>query len=159
MTSSVISTVVSAIDRDCPAHLALLAEGVDHEVAICRGDTGYGELLAALWRSGRGFVLVEHDIAPWAGAIKQLMECERDWCMFRYMKHGGQLMRGLGCAKFSSRLVRDYPDLASEWQDVSWQVLDGVVGGAVAQVLRAEDPRHPLCTHEPPVAHVRRLGD
>jgi hypothetical protein len=142
------------------AHLALTAEGVDHEARHCAGDTGYGQLIVDLWAAGEGFVMVEHDVAPWMGAIEQLADCPNDWCQFRYPKHGGSLTRGLGCTKFSDRLVAGYPGLSVDWSATDWRVLDGAVGAAVADALKAEDPdRHPLCTHEPPVAHVRRLEE
>lgn len=148
--------LVAALEPGCTAHLALQAEGVEHEERVCKGDTGYAALLAEAWRAGRGFVVVEHDVAPWMGAVAQLVGCGRDWCMFRYPKYGGALTRGLGCAKFSDRLIHDYPDLSDAWQDTDWRVLDGAVGGAVAEVLRAEVDRFPLCFHGPPVAHARR---
>jgi hypothetical protein len=152
--------VVAAVDEtDCPAHLALTAEGVEHDVVRCVGELGYSRLLERLWSEG-GFVVVEHDVAPWMGAIERLVACPNDWCQFRYPKHGGHLIRGLGCTKFSDRLVAGYPELSAGWSATDWRVLDGAVGAAVADALKAEDPdRHPLCTHEPPVAHVRRLEE
>ena len=140
------------------AHRVLAAEGVDHEVRMVDGYLGYGELLAELWSEGGGLVVVEHDVAPWAGALTQLADCEADWCQFRYPKDGGALVRGLGCTKFSARLMVEYPDLPSAWLGTAWQGLDGAVGTAVGEALRAEQPeRFPLCRHDPPVAHARRL--
>ncbi len=151
--------IVPVIDSRSAAHLALIAEGISHEQHMCVDDTDYSNLLTEIWKAGSGFIVVEHDVAPWFGAVNQLAECERDWCMFHYPKFGGALTRGLGCTKFSDRLVRKYPELPDAWQGIGWQVLDGSVGAAIAAVLRAENPRHPLCYHEPPVAHVRRPED
>lgn len=148
--------VVPALSPGCTATLALTAEGVPHDVRVLVGDLEYGALVEELWDDGQGFVLVEHDVAPWFGAVAQLAECERDWCMFHYPKAGGMLIRGLGCTKFSDRLVRDYPDLPDAWKDTDWRILDGAVAVAITETLRAENPRHSLCPHDPPVAHVRR---
>ncbi len=138
------------------AERVLAAERVAYETPRADGELGYSKLITKLWGSGEGFVVVEHDIAPWFGAIAQLESCPRDWCMFRY-PDGGTLSRGLGCTKFSDRLVREYPDLPDAWDGVEWQMIDGAVGSAVAAVLRAERPeRHPICYHAPPVAHARR---
>src|SRR5262245_35332543 len=145
--------VVAAIDNDCPAHLALRAEGVAHDVLQCDGRFGYGEWLSILWRSGDGFILIEHDIAPWVGAIAQLMDCPRDWCAFRYPK-GGRPIRALGCVKFSTSLVRALPDLPEQWGQCPWQELEGRVLPPVAEFLLKS-----VCKHSPPVAHVRRGDD
>ncbi len=146
--------VVASPTPDCVAHRVLKAEGIPHDVLLCEGEYGYGEHLTRLWEGGEGFTLVEHDVAPWPGAVRQLEECERDWCMYHYPKDGA-MTRGLGCAKFSDRLVSGYPELA-DWEQTEWRILDGAVGAAVAETLRAEDPQHPLCYHIPPVAHARR---
>lgn len=152
--------LVPVLELDSVAHRALEAEGIAHEEYVCEGDVGYSELVVDLWADGQGFILVEHDVAPWGGALAELWDCPADWCMFRYFKYGGGLTRGLGCAKFSDRLVSGHPDLSITWRNTSWRILDGTVGAAVALTLRGEDPdRHPLCIHGPPVAHVRRPGD
>lgn len=140
------------------AHLALLAEGIDHTVETLEGFFGYTRLLSRLWREGEGFVLLEHDIAPWFGAIHQLWDCEWQWCMFEYPKLGGRLTSGLGCAKFSDELVAGHPEFAEHWCGVSWHSLDGAVSTSIRQALHREHPeRYPLCTHAPPLAHARRL--
>jgi hypothetical protein len=137
------------------AELVLYAEGVEYETGLVDGDLDYSLFIADIWARGEGFVLVEHDVAPWVGALDQLAACSGDWCMFRYAKGGG-LSRGLGCTKFSSRLVREYPDLADEWRATHWLMIDGTVGSPVAAVLRAEDPERMLpCYHTPSVAHAR----
>lgn len=139
------------------AGLVLNAEGIEHELRPVEGEYGYGDLIAELWAEGRGFIIVEHDVAPWCGAVEQLGLCDRDWCMFHYPKHGGSLTRGLGCTKFSDRLVAGHPELSEGWSSTSWRVLDGSVGSAVAEVLKTDHGgNHPLCYHGPPVAHARR---
>jgi hypothetical protein len=149
-----LRVVVSAANKDCPAHLALNAEGVDHDVV--GHELSYAEQLAAWWRDGEGFVLVEHDVAPWPGAIGQLIGCPRDWCAYRFPKYQ-HLIRSLGCVKFSTRLVRIYPDLPYRWEGLAFNEFEGPMLSAIADVLRAESPdRKPVCEHSPPVAHVHR---
>jgi hypothetical protein len=137
-------------DAQPVAQRVLTAEGVPYETLWADGDLGYSLLMTEVWSRGEGFVIVEHDIAPWVGAIAQLETCERDWCMFQY-PDGGTLSRGLGCTRFSDRLVRDHPDLPEAWEDVEWQMIDGAVGAAVTNALQA-----PPCYHAPAVAHARR---
>jgi hypothetical protein len=150
----VLRVVVAAVNPSPVAHLALAAEGVAHDVADCRGELGYGEVLADLWRLGAGFIVVEHDVAPWPGAVVALSDCLGDWCAFRYPK-GGRLIRALGCVKFSTRLVQTWPDLPALWHGVDWQGLEGAVLAGVAAVLRSESPHErPVCDHWPPVAHA-----
>ena len=137
------------------AELVLYAEGVEYETGLVDGELDYSLFIADIWERGEGFALVEHDVAPWVGALSQLAACQEDWCMFRYAKAGG-LSRGTGCTKFSGRLVREYPDLADAWRGTPWPMIDGTVGSAVAAVLRAENPERMLpCYHTPSVAHAR----
>ena len=137
------------------AELVLYAEGVEYESALVDGDLDYSLLIADIWARGEGFALVEHDVAPWVGALSELASCEEDWCMFRYAKGGG-LSRGVGCTKFSERLVREYPDLPDAWRGTHWDMIDGAVGSPVAAVLRAEAPERVLpCYHTPSLAHAR----
>lgn len=144
-------------DAQDVAELVLTAEGVQYETFRADGDLGYSLSMTEVWERGEGFAIVEHDIAPWCGAIAQLETCPRDWCLFHY-PDGGALSRGLGCTKFSDRLVREYPDLPGAWKGAEWWTIDGAVGTAVATVLRAENPeRHPVCYHAPPVAHARKV--
>lgn len=137
--------LVAAVHPGCAAHRALCAEGVEHEEHVCDGPTGYAALVADAWRQG-GFVLVEHDVVPWVGAIRQLEECEGDWCGFRYAK-GGSTIRALGLVKFSERLARAHPDLADDWPGVAWPELEAAVLPAVSRVAR-------VCKHGPPAGHV-----
>lgn len=140
------------------AELVLSAEGVEYKTLRADGDLGYSLFMTEVWGRGEGFVIVEHDVAPWCGAIDELEACPGDWCLFHY-PDGGALSRGLGCTRFSDRLVSQYPDLPDAWEGTGWPMIDGAVGSAVATVLRDESPdRHPVCYHTPPVAHARRPG-
>jgi hypothetical protein len=141
--------LVAAVRPDCIASRALLAEGVEHEEHVCEGPRGYGRMVAEAWGDG-GFVLVEHDVVPWVGAIRQLEDCAQDWCGFRYAK-GGSTVRALGLVKFSDRLTRAHPGLSEHWPSVHWQALETSVLGAVSKVS-------PVCKHGPPAGHARAAG-
>lgn len=51
-------------------------------------EYAYDRLIRRLWSEGQPFVLVEHDILPWPGAVQQLWECDRPWCAFQYLIFG-----------------------------------------------------------------------
>jgi len=158
--------IVPAVKENCLASLALRAEGIYHETRICDGAFGYGKLVADLWRQGRGFILVEHDIVPWPGALKAMWECSRDWCGYPYLydyhtyeaKSRRRYLRShaIGCVKFSDVLVKGFPELPTErqWENHHWQELDGVIGRAIVHALRNSNIAG-WHEHSPPVAHIR----
>src|SRR3989304_4422313 len=71
----VVEVYVPALRDDCPAASALSVEGVDHHLALMFDEMGYGTLLSNLWFYGEGFIILEHDVVPFPGAIKALQEC------------------------------------------------------------------------------------
>lgn len=139
--------MVASPTEDCPTHRALIAEGVPHNVLPCKGEFGYGQQLARLWQEGEGFTLLEHDVIPWVGAIRQLEECDGCWCSFPYAK-SGRTLHSLGFIKFSNWLVSEHPELAEGWSGEPWQSLE-------APVLRAALSIAPPCEHGPAVGHAR----
>jgi hypothetical protein len=142
--------VVAAVSHDCPAHLALAQEGVAHEVLICEGELDYGEHLARLWREGEGFVLVEHDVVPWPGAVRGLAECSYGWCAHAYPWDDDGLVTSLGCVKFGYQVLQRFPALPDAWAGVPWRDVDG-------HLLHALSRAYMVTVHEhlPPVAHAR----
>jgi len=160
--------IVPAIDKDCLASHALRAEGIYHQTRICEGPCGYGKLIADLWQEGKGFILVEHDIVPWPGALQAMWECSEYWCgypyIYPYHTYAPDSKRMLlhshafGCVKFSDVLVKGWPDLPAEhkWDEHRWDDLDGYIGRSIVFALKNE------CVsgwheHNPPVAHIRSL--
>lgn len=105
----------------------------------------YARLFTELWQRGEGFVLVEHDVVPWPGAITDLKSCPRELCTFEYPS-GGAWCRSLGCVKFSDSLVQRIP-FDVEWQNRAWDELDGAVFATLQEVE--------VHVHTPPVAHVK----
>jgi hypothetical protein len=160
--------VVCPYTRLEPAtRVALGYEAVDAEFialrpADCSNEThvqgdcdDYFRLLTQLWAGGQGFVVVEHDIVPWPGSIRGLLECDQPLCLHRYQIAGG-MGYGLGCSKFSAQLTRDYWDLpqvlererGGSWSG-RWCHLDGEF------VARLRDRMQvPLHFHEPAVTHL-----
>lgn len=121
-------------------------EGLEVREVVMSDYHHYGRLFTDLWQAKRGFVLVEHDIVPWPGAIEQMLRCEHEWCAFAYPTTLHSRCQSLGCVKFSASLMERIP-YDSEWQNRGWDALDGAVIGT----LEAET----VHTHEPPVAHCK----
>ncbi len=86
-------------------------------------DNAYCDLLRALWKDGRGFVLVEHDVFFTPEQFEEIANCEHDWCGAN-TPYGNSVYPGLGLAKFSPALLARTPD-------------------AMEQVALIEDDTHP----------------
>lgn len=128
-------------------------EGLEVIEVVMNDRLHYGRVFTEWWQRGQGFLLVEHDIVPWPGAMRQLDECRQEWCAFEYPN--GMIVEeprsgwcaSLGCMKFSTMLVEGIP-YGSEWQNRGWDELDG----AVFATLQGKTDLH---IHQPPVAHVK----
>jgi hypothetical protein len=151
-TAAMGRVIVPAVeDFDCAASLALRTEWVAHEVTMVSGDYGYAELFAETWKGSYGFIVVEHDVAPWPGALHQLWACSEPWCGFFYPMHFGRMAGSLGCTKFSPELVVNNPEAAEEFVGKHWDVLDGTVSVVASQATGRQN----FHLHTPGVAHVR----
>lgn len=136
-----------------PAMLALTMEGLEVSEVVMNDYHHYGRLLTEQWQSRRGFILVEHDIVPWPGALAQIDACREEFCGFEYPN--GMMVEeprsgwcaSLGCVKFAPSLVQRIP-YGPEWQNRGWDELDG----AVFATLQGEVELH---VHQPPVAHAK----
>lgn len=86
------------------------------------GDA-YWRLLSGMWALGEEFFVVEHDVAVWMGAIRQLKECPEDWCTLPTLCHGRMITTTFGCIKFGQRLIERRPGF---WDDIptTWFHLD-----------------------------------
>jgi hypothetical protein len=107
-------------------------------------EFAYDRLIRRLWAEGEPFVIVEHDILPWPGAVQQLWTCERSWCAFAYFIFGETRVQ-LGCVKFDpARLgTCPLPDEPVSWTRLDWAVI-------TALVARGESGH----LHEPAVSHL-----
>lgn len=105
--------------RRTPAQDALRDQGVEFEVVDVSADPlEYGRLLRRLWEAGDTFVLVEHDLVPPAGAIAELLDCDRPLCGFDYAGHEGDAVgHSLGVTKFGDELMAIAPDAWKGWGD------------------------------------------
>ena len=131
--------VAVALQYDC-------VEPVFHH---CVENDSYYRLLLNLWHEGETFILVEHDIIPWPGAITELANCSGSWCVFPYNVHTDG---SLGCTKFHGELLRKHPDALDEpfYRDFDkhWACLDGYVGDKMIEFgIKAH-------VHKPNVAHL-----
>lgn len=144
--------IIPTVRVGTAAMLALTMEGLEVTEVVMTDRHHYGRLLTEQWQTGRGFILVEHDIVPWPGALPELDGCPEEWCAFEYPNsrvitdpRSGWCV-SLGCTKFSSSLVERVP-YGGEWQNRGWDELDG----AVYATLQDET----VHVHSPPVAHAK----
>jgi len=142
-------------NNDPPAAVALRAEGLEPEVwNVGINAKAYSKILFEYWNDHEGFIVVEHDIIPWPGALEKLWACKQLWCGHSYPLHAQGLFGGyLGCTKFSAELCDTYPKVMNRAWEESWQKIDGYVLTELRK-LTGNDCFH---LHFPPCAHIREL--
>jgi hypothetical protein len=112
------------------------------------GRTAYAELFSKLWSQARPFIIVEHDILPWPGALRELTECPEPWCGFTYRlgRPARQTYPSLiGCTKFEPLRLGSCPIS----KNLHWKQLDGQIG-EVLHKERSIKMHH----HYPEVGHL-----
>lgn len=142
-----IELVIPAVD-DSPAWNALQMEQPDGAIltwAHCIGPNDYGQVFAHLWEVGDPFIICEHDIVPWPGAVEQIATCRKPWCSFKYPLNRGHLATSFGIGKYTP----DGP-APDSWRETAWDRLDGQVIPHLRKLYGAP------CVHSPAVAHARR---
>jgi hypothetical protein len=72
-------------------------------------DYGYARALTQMWAAGIGFTVVEQDVVPTRRLLRELAACPEPYCAAPYAWHT-TVGPALGCTKFSSLLLRTYPD-------------------------------------------------
>lgn len=104
----------------------------------------YDRLFRKLWADGEPFIIVEHDILPWPGALQQMWLCDKPWCGFEYICFG-ELRVQLGCVKFDpSRLGPvPLPEELTVWQLLDWKIITTLASRGETGHL-----------HEPAVSHL-----
>lgn len=144
--------VVPAISADCPAALALAKEGISFELRIMETEYDYGQFWTDLWEYRQSFINIEHDVAPWPGAIYELMDCPKPWCAFEYPSAPHNVLNALGCIKIGLTIMNAYPNLPIDamWPNKRWNELDGAVISALNRTV------YDVHLHYPPLAHVKR---
>ena len=112
-------------------------------------DDDYYNVVRSLWADGVKFIICEHDIIPWPGAIAEIDECEHPWCTFWYRAGVGWLNRGLGLVKFDpSKLPNIF---GAPFTETHWRNLDIQIGSR----LHLYDCKPH--THSPPVTNLNPL--
>ena len=104
----------------------------------------YDLLFRKLWADGKPFIIVEHDIIPWPGALVEMWKCPEPWCGFPYFVFG-MLRSYLGCTKFDPARLGECP-LSGEL--LEWQRIDKKIE---AQFLMRGHKGH---LHSPAVTHL-----
>jgi hypothetical protein len=59
------------------------------------------------------FIVVEHDIVVRPETLRELRDCPEDWCAMPYPYLNEKEAWGMGCVKFSDRLICRSPHLFS----------------------------------------------
>ena len=107
----------------------------------------YWRFLRDLWRKQESFIIVEHDIVVTPAVIEVLTRCREPWCAFPYLQLPGEPVTGLGCTKFSRRLMFAI-DPFEGVNDVIWPNVDYEL---VSRLRAAGYENH---VHQPPVRHL-----
>lgn len=91
---------------------ALDATGYDYEaIDVSESPFKYFYVIKELWSAGEAWINVEHDIIVNPDTFSALEDCPADWDVAAYeyklMKEGAYA--GLGCCKFSEKLIARNP--------------------------------------------------
>lgn len=139
--------LVVTVEEKCPTAFALRAEGYHPEIVVADRDDifAYGRAMQQFWRDGEAFINIEHDMAPWQGAIQALESCALGdaLCLYGYPRAS---QGSLGLTRFSETLLRRFPNICDRWHRVAWNMLESAVLGGLKNV-----PKH---QHYPNVAHL-----
>lgn len=141
---------------------ALQAQADRHEIEyvyVGDDDYAYGRLLRRVWREGRTFMVVEHDIEVHPWTLDELEACSSPYCSCPY-PWTTCVGPAMGATKFSSDFTATYPDaleiacrIPSNYGDGRgghWKQLDVFLQAAVLRDFYNEQP----CCHLPPVRHL-----
>ena len=125
-TSLRSETVVALADSDIPYEM--MARPITD-------DEGYFFCLAEAWTPPTGavepFILVEHDIVVRPETLRELRDCPEDWCAAPFEYLDKPEAWGMGCVKFSDRLIARNLNLFHEISEIEdahparhWCVMD-----------------------------------
>jgi len=129
--------------------VALFHERIKPECVLMREETDYYHLVKDLWAKGAPFIINEHDIVPWPGALAKIANCENPWCTFEYRSSAGWITDGLGLVKFSPNKL---PNIFKEdFEQRHWSNLDV----QIARRLQANGVEQ--CVHKPAVTNLNPL--
>lgn len=138
-----MEVLVATTKADCVAHRCLHHEGIKHEIELHGDDTSYSSLIVHKWMQGKPFIIIEHDLCPWIGAIHELINCTKPFCGFPTVRWGSRAI-GMACVKITPE-----GDIPENLCGASWQYVDGIVIPALKNLY---GPQH---LHSPGIAHAR----
>ena len=112
---------------------------------VSDSDSAYFQLLQKHWLIGETFVNLEHDKVPVPGALREIYDCEFQWCSYpHYAAQGPWIaeLPTLGCTKFGAGVMAKHPDLLERAGrlDVGlggfhWQRLDMMISAGLLWAL------------------------
>jgi hypothetical protein len=120
-------------------------------VNCSNNDEAYFQAVQAMWNEKETFVIVEQDIVPYPGAIKDIYDCEHDFCItwaphWQSINGDGPWTYAHGLVKYKRRFIASYPDwfnnypASRHWSQFDW--------GLVKQFQSI------IHYHWPPVIHL-----
>lgn len=62
--------------------LLVAIQGLKPEWLLCDHPNAYALHVRSLWAEGKPFVILEHDVFPWPGAVAEVSSCQRPLCGF-----------------------------------------------------------------------------
>lgn len=103
-------------------------QGKRFEAVPMLDSEAYVRFFEERWAAAKTFVVVEHDVVVWPGAIEGLLSCSRDWCAYGYasdhdLEHDS-FCAFLGCVKISAGLIAAVPQCWAEKPVRRWQDCD-----------------------------------
>lgn len=124
------------VDLEWPVEFMLRAEHPnDVTWADCSGgDDAYFEAVKSMWNQGETFVIVEQDILPWPGALKEIYECSHRFCIlwtphWQSINRDGSWTYAHGIVKYGSGLINQIPNYFNEyaethhWSQFDWNIV------------------------------------
>lgn len=137
-------------------------EGYEPEYRYVGDDPhSYYQMLKNCWIHKQGFILLEHDIFPWPGALALMEECSEIWCAHEYLYPPviGQTVVGIGCMKFSTEAIMRSSDIFEQIETfdargadlLDWRYLDSWIPANLGKALGMKGPH----IHNPPVVHLK----
>lgn len=118
-------------------------------------DFSYWKLMRQLWSEHEDFVIVEHDVLPWPGAVEELLGCPYNWCSLGYKinvtstgRAGYGAYHTFGCTKFSTGLMDAMPKVWDSFESHHWKHLDAQFYTHATAICQSPHP------HRPPAIHL-----
>lgn len=104
------------------------------------GPYVFSEFLRYMWKQAEPFVLIEHDVLPYPGAIQEIWDCPEEFCGKPYRIATFEAAC-FGCTYFGSELMTQYPDAMEEAarRDPVWSCLDHRLADVLAESGRKGD--------------------